>query len=80
MKQDFRKYRQPLSRKCSNGDHTCSRADDDLLCGVYLFPDAKWRLGDCPMADSELRTAEDGVKAGGKKRVGQQKQKKKGLR
>lgn len=68
----LRGYRQPLSRKCTKEGHTCSRADGDL-CGVYMFPDAKWRLGDCPMADAELKTDQPKAKAG-KVRVGQQKQ------
>jgi len=79
MKQDLRKHRQPLSRKCVKNEHTCSRADGDL-CDVYLFPEAKWRLGDCPMADTELKTQTAKIQTG-KKRVGQQKQKqKRGLR
>lgn len=74
----LREYRQPLARKCAKDGHTCSRADGDL-CDVYLFPEAKWRLGDCPMADAALRADQPKASAG-KVRVGQQKQKKKGGR
>ena len=53
----------------------CSRSNGEV-CQVYAFPKAKWRHGDCPMADPELRTRIiDDKKV--KVRVGQQKQKKK---
>ena len=54
--------------------HICSRSDGEM-CNVYAFPSAKWRTGDCPMADSVLRNVvEEEVLE--KVRVGQQKQKK----
>ena len=54
--------------------HVCSRSDGEV-CNVYAFPKAKWRVGDCPMCDSELQTVVE-VEQTGKVRVGQQKQKK----
>lgn len=60
----------------------CARvAKNEKVCVAYLSPKAKWRPspvapgGHCPMATHvELET---GNKDAGKKRVGQQKQKKK---
>jgi hypothetical protein len=71
--------KEPLYEKCmreiDGENHICSRADEGY-CKSYAFPKAKWRLGDCPMADEVLREkhiAQESVKV----RVGQQKQKKK---
>ena len=80
--EELKVIRQMLSTKCAKkegeGDEeqviTCSRADG-VYCSVYAFPEAKWRSGDCPMADSELKTVVE-VETKGKVRVGQQKQKK----
>ena len=58
---------------------TCSRADG-VHCGVYAYPEAKWRNGDCPMADGFLRSEIVEETQKGKVRVGQQKQKKKARR
>lgn len=70
--EQLRKKRQMITSNCVRDGHTCSRVDE-AFCSVYAFPKAKWRLGDCPMADRELRT--DQPKADkGKVRVGQQKQ------
>lgn len=55
--------------------HVCSRSDGEV-CNVYAFPKAKWRTGDCPMCDSELKTIVEETQTE-KVRVGQQKQKKK---
>jgi hypothetical protein len=55
--------------------HICSRVMKDKTCSAYAYPQAKWRAGDCPLADLELQTPiikEDTKKT----RVGQQKQKK----
>ncbi len=53
----------------------CSRADGNF-CGAYAWPDKKWRVSECPLANAFLRTkSEEEVKAE-KVRVGQQKQKK----
>lgn len=62
-----------LVSQCTKDGHTCSRAED-AHCGVYAFPEMKWRLGDCPMADKELRTVVE--MAAKRVRQGQQKQKK----
>ena len=74
-----------LKEKRSIVDPKCGKQEDDKIsvcsrvdgnyCGVYAYPAAKWRNGDCPMADSFLRT-EQLVEEVGKVRVGQQKQKK----
>ena len=70
---------EPIVDKCKKdtkeGLHVCSRSNGET-CSSYAFPSAKWRAGDCPMADEILRTQiEDDTK--GKVRVGQQKQSKK---
>ena len=52
----------------------CRKAEGDY-CSVFVSPAAKWRLGDCPMADEFLRTKTP-QKPAAKVRVGQQKQKK----
>lgn len=55
--------------------HVCSKANlGDNVCIAYAFPTAKWRLGDCPLADDLLKKHEDVEEE--KVRVGQQKQKK----
>jgi hypothetical protein len=81
--QHLRENRQPLHKKCcqelDGTEHLCSRAMDGNVCDVYAFPEAKWRLGDCPMADSILKESVQTAPAK-KKRVGQQKQKRNRLR
>lgn len=52
----------------------CRKAEGDY-CTVFAVPAAKWRLGDCPMADDFLRSKTQ-KKPAEKVRVGQQKQKK----
>jgi hypothetical protein len=47
-------------------------------CQSYINPDEKWRNGDCPLADQFLKASH--IAAEEKKRVGQQKQKKKNRR
>mgnify|MGYP006308872783 CR=1 FL=1 len=46
---------------------------EDYRCAAYVNPSAKWRLSDCPLA-SHLTPVDTSER--GKKRVGQQKQKK----
>jgi hypothetical protein len=78
---ELKAQREDLHVKCKKAIeeedriHTCSRAEG-LCCSVYAFPKAKWRNGDCPMADTELREIVEQVQEQ-KIRVGQQKQKKK---
>lgn len=81
----LKEQRTILDPKCGkqNPDNTdeilvCSRADGNY-CSAYAYPSAKWRIGDCPMADSFLRSETEEVTKG-KVRVGQQKQKKKARR
>lgn len=81
--EELKVIRQPINEKCkrmiTEKDeeklHICSRSDGEM-CNVYAFPSAKWRNGDCPMADAILRSVIEEEKIE-KVRVGQQKQKKK---
>ena len=45
------------------------------VCAAYLYPDKLWRRGNCPTTTHITTIIAEN--AGGKKRVGQQKQKKK---
>ena len=70
--------REPIVARCyldENGQITKCRKVEDEHCTVFISPAAKWRLGDCPMADDFLKT-QKGNKPAAKVRVGQQKQKK----
>lgn len=76
---DLREKRQPICDKCHRDiiedekvidTKTCELVDGEK-CNVYAFPDAKWRLGNCPMA-THVETEQE--KKSVKKRVGQQKQ------
>jgi hypothetical protein len=82
--EQLQRLKEPIIEKCM-GEKTCSKVfplmkevnfgDPSTLphCLVYAFPKAKWRNGDCNMADHiELEAAKKE-----KIRVGQQKQKKK---
>jgi len=81
--EDLRAKRQPICDKCHRdiieNEKVIETKMCDLVdgkkCNVYAFPDAKWRLGNCPMA-THIETAAE-KKQAAKKRVGQQKQKKK---
>ena len=64
-----------INAKCGSKEHVCSRAADDGTCHVYAFPGSKWRAGDCPLADTAIRT-DVPTKSAPRARVGQQKQKK----
>jgi hypothetical protein len=71
--------REPIVERCytagADGDVIkCRKAEGDF-CSVFLSPAAKWRIGDCPLADDFLKTKTE-KKAKEKTRVGQQKQKK----
>lgn len=61
--------RQPITEQCSG----CENITIDEYCECYLYPPAKWRVGDCPRA-SHLKP--DLIKEQ-KSRVGQQKHRKK---
>jgi len=80
---NLRANMQPLSDKCHRDiiedekvveTKVCDNVDGEK-CKVYAFPDAKWRLGNCVKATHIETEAEQAQSA--KKRVGQQKQKKK---
>ena len=64
-----------LDARCGSKDHVCSRAADDGTWHAYAFPGAKWRAGDCPLADTAIRT-DVPTKSAPRARIGQQKQKK----
>ena len=64
--------REPVVDQCSE----CSKVTKEGLCEAFLSPKAKWDRGKkCPLA-THLRK-KLAVEEGGKKRVGQQKHKKK---
>ena len=85
--QYYLKHRTPVNAKCMKPGTEpvdpmkfCSMLiitdDPECYCQAYINPDAKWRIGDCMLADTFLKsTEEEQVK--GKTRVGQQKQSKK---
>ena len=66
----------PVIDKCLNGEYgkSCEKIENGY-CTVYLFPEAKWRSGNCPMA-THLGTKELDKNNQLKTRIGQQKQKK----
>ncbi|KJS29028.1 MAG: hypothetical protein VR64_21930 [Desulfatitalea sp. BRH_c12] len=71
--------RQPIVMQCYLTEDTgeivkCRKAEDNY-CSAFISPAAKWRLGDCPLADDFLKTKSE-KKMADKVRVGQQKQKK----
>jgi len=81
--EDLRDNMQPLSDKCHRdiiedekvvGQKICAWAVG-ASCKVYAYPEAKWRLGNCVMA-THVETEHEKAQSA-KKRVGQQKQKKK---
>lgn len=67
--------KQPIVEQCIAGGKSCSKVDietpfttptmgcDDSLkhyCKTYAFPSAKWRIGNCNMADHlEIETKKD---------------------
>lgn len=64
----------PVIDKCLNGEGgaSCERIENGY-CKVYIFPEVKWRGGNCPMA-THLKKKELNIKEQNKIRVGQQKQ------
>lgn len=72
--------REPIIDRCytTEADGTvmkCRKVVDDF-CSAFVSPAAKWRLGDCPLADDFLKTKNE-KKTSEKIRIGQQKQKRK---
>ena len=62
--------------KCLEGDNgkACERiVKGENVCKAYLYPDKLWLRGNCPAATHVVTTVAEDT---GKKRVGQQKQKK----
>ena len=58
----LRANRLPLHQKCFGGGDIppCSHATKSGdTCEAYFDPSAKWRLGDCPLADLALKTKEE---------------------
>ncbi len=86
--EDYLENRQPVNARCMQGRGPdketlfCSKLimtdEPECYCSAYTYPDAKWKNGDCPLADTFLKEVE--VKEGEKKRIGQQKSKKKSRR
>ena len=82
----LKKDQTPIIRKCykftrfpAQGFQHCSQTifpeemcDPGPFCKCYYSPEAKWRIGDCGMADEFLRQVRVDPKK--KVRVGQQKQ------
>ena len=64
--EELLKEKTSIVEKCS----PCSLHDQEY-CNTYLWPESRWRLGNCSMA-THLVSRE--VKDQDKKRVGQQKQ------
>lgn len=54
-------------------DPEISHVDESCRCNAYAFPKAKWKNGQCPLA-THIVSEEEQI--AGKRRVGQQKQKK----
>lgn len=78
--EELKRNLQSLHQKCKkeiDGEiYMCSRSSIEDYCHVYAFPKEKWRNGNCPMADVELK--ENMIQDKKQKvRVGQQKQKRK---
>lgn len=67
--EELRNDREPLARQCFRGDQPCSRAEGGY-CSSYAYPELKWRLGDCAMADTILCAAQS---VNTKKQTGQRK-------
>jgi len=66
---------QPVIDKCLGEEEgeSCGRIENGY-CKVYIFPEIKWKLGNCPMA-THLKKKELGRGEQAKVRIGQQKQK-----
>lgn len=78
--EELKEIQLPIDTKCSKAEEDgkvthCSRATDssEPKCSAYWNPTAKWRIGDCSLADLRLKAVY--IAAEEKKRVGQQKQK-----
>jgi len=64
--------RVPVIEKCEGCERT-EVINDQELCLAYLTPAEHWRLGDCPLGTHVVTMVSEQQQ--GKKRVGQQKQK-----
>jgi len=67
--------RQPIVEKCIGCERIVKLIEEGTeveYCAVYLYPEAKWRSGGCPMA-SHLKDKKESYD--NKLRVGQQKHK-----
>lgn len=62
------KKRTPIVEKCIG----CNKIEGNF-CKAYINPNARWRLGNCALASHIVEQVKDNVK----KRVGQQKGKRK---
>jgi len=77
-KLDYLRMRTPIVDQCEikNGCDRIIEGSDKKFCSAYLYPDLRWRLCECSAATHITHLEQ----AGSKKRVGQQKQKKKNRR
>ena len=66
-REEYLKDRTKVIEKCEG----CNHIIDYDYCESYLHPNMKWRLGNCPAATHIVKEFEQT-----KKRIGQQKQKK----
>jgi len=64
---------QPVIDKCKEGDG-CERIENGY-CKAYIFPALKWKHDNCPLA-THIKSQAEIKKEEMKRRVGQQKQKK----
>ncbi len=69
--ENLKTSRRPLVEQCDGCERTLAEGDQKF-CQSFAFPDTKWRLGACSMA-THLKTESSSAE---KRRVGQQKQKK----
>jgi len=55
--------KQPIVEQCTAGEKSCSKImkeGETSFCSVYAYPTAKWRVGNCNMADHlEIETKKD---------------------
>ena len=80
---ELKQIQSPVIDKCSRTDEKdgavtwCSKVTEQSApnCSACAFPNLKWRLGDCNVADHDLKTPE--TKEQKKKKVGHQKQSRK---
>jgi len=74
--EELREVREPIIEQCKHFEDSknpCGRIDGEL-CNATLSPAVKWRLGPCNLATHVIKKILTPLQ--GKRRAGQQKQKK----